>query len=232
MRVLIVEENAGVRAAYTAVVEQMGHAADEVDNGAAGLAALEQEYYEVALLEPIAPGGEMMLRQYRSVSPTTNIIVITKEPGMATAVTALRERAVDYLENTNGKDILEKPVSLQQLREAIDRYGRFLDVGPLRLDTKTGDVWWAGEPVEGLKKKRTHPRMLAGFMRKPNRTHTLPDIAFFTHQERLSKDAAYTKMRTILSDLRKELRKAAGYDVIRYVDDAEYILNVKHPKVN
>jgi DNA-binding NtrC family response regulator len=78
---------------------RLGHEVTVCADGAAALRALERGSYDAALLDLRMPGltGIEVLGQIRQTSPETQVIILTGQATVDTAVAALRLGAFDYL---------------------------------------------------------------------------------------------------------------------------------------
>jgi DNA-binding NtrC family response regulator len=77
----------------------MGHSVTVCPDGPAALKALEKGSYDAALLDLKMPGmtGIEVLGKVRQVSPETQVVILTGQASVDTAVQALRLGAFDYL---------------------------------------------------------------------------------------------------------------------------------------
>ena len=84
-------------------------------DAASGLAAIERLRPGLVLLDLILPGadGIELLQKIREHDPETNVLIMTGQYSTESAVKAIQAGADDYL---------NKPVSVQTLRERVDRW--------------------------------------------------------------------------------------------------------------
>lgn len=114
MRVLIADDDPAARAMVRLVVVHAGHEAHAVGDGAAALAALLDEQYDLALLDLQMPelDGDEVARRLRAARPglVTRLVACTAgvSPG---AEATLRVHGFDAC--------LAKPVSLAALRALL-----------------------------------------------------------------------------------------------------------------
>lgn len=99
-RVLIADDEAGIRGLLQAYCEREGYEARTVDDGTQALAALEAERFAVAIVDLLMPGhgGIDVLRRAKEVQPDCEVIILTGYADLASAVDALRLGAYDYIE--------------------------------------------------------------------------------------------------------------------------------------
>ena len=116
--VLVVDDEAGVRASLAAILGDEGYAVDAVDSGENALTALEARRYDLVLLDVWLPGadGLEVLGRIREADPELPVVVISGHGTIETAVKAVRLGAHDFV---------EKPLSLEKtllaVRNALQR---------------------------------------------------------------------------------------------------------------
>src|SRR5215468_11719107 len=105
-RILIVDDEPGIRHSLKGVFEDEGFPTDVVSSGEECLKKIEQVTYDLILLDIWLPGidGIETLRRLREKSPHTHVIIISGHATIATAVTATKLGAYDFI---------EKPLSLE-----------------------------------------------------------------------------------------------------------------------
>ena len=105
-RILIVDDEPGIRQSLKGVFEDEGFTTETVSSGEACLKKIEENSYDLVLLDIWLPGidGLETLRRLREKSPNTHVIIISGHATIATAVTATKLGAYDFI---------EKPLSLE-----------------------------------------------------------------------------------------------------------------------
>jgi two-component system, NtrC family, nitrogen regulation response regulator NtrX len=105
-RILIVDDEPGIRQSLKGVFEDEGFATESVASGEECLRKVGDSTYDLVLLDVWLPGidGLETLRRLREVSPSTRVIMISGHATIATAVTATKLGAYDFI---------EKPFSLE-----------------------------------------------------------------------------------------------------------------------
>ena len=113
-RILIVDDEPGIRQSLKGVFEDEGFATDTVSSGEDCLKKIEQGSYDLVLLDIWLPGmdGLDTLRKLREKSPQTHVIMISGHATIATAVSATKLGAFDFI---------EKPFSLDVLLRVVNR---------------------------------------------------------------------------------------------------------------
>jgi len=99
MRILIVDDEAGIRKTTRIAIETAGHEATEAPNGARALKALDEEQFDVAFVD-LKLGNEdglELLARLLKVQPSLNVVMFTAYANIATAVGAMRRGAYDFV---------------------------------------------------------------------------------------------------------------------------------------
>jgi two-component system, NtrC family, response regulator AtoC len=117
LSVLVLEDELLLRKRLAAFLDREGAEVTAVSTVAAARQALESISFEAALVDVNLPDGRGTdLLRDKLFPPTTNVIVMTAEGGIAGAVEALRAGAADYLVKPFDPD--ELPVRLAQARRS------------------------------------------------------------------------------------------------------------------
>jgi DNA-binding NtrC family response regulator len=99
LRILFADDEAHLRDLMQMELPRMGHEVTVCPDGSAALRALERGTFDAALLDIRMPGisGIEVLGQVKQISPETQVIILTGQATVDTAVQALRLGAFDYL---------------------------------------------------------------------------------------------------------------------------------------
>ena len=105
-RILIVDDEPGIRQSLKGVFDDEGFTTDTAASGEECLRAILEVAYDLILLDIWLPGidGLETLRRVREISPLTRVIMISGHATIATAVSATKLGAYDFI---------EKPLSLE-----------------------------------------------------------------------------------------------------------------------
>jgi DNA-binding NtrC family response regulator len=114
-RILVVEDEEGVRTFLAEALERDGHEITEARDAAEGLARVAEGGFDLVLTDLRMPKGDGMdvVRAVRTGSPDVEVIVLTAFGAVKTAVEAMRLGAFDYLEKP-----VSSPAELRKLVSA------------------------------------------------------------------------------------------------------------------
>lgn len=113
-RILVVDDEAPIRAAIARALNLLNYAADEANGGVEALQRLQAAHYDLMVLDmqmPTMHGREVMERA-RQLCPDLLIIVLTGHATLDSAISAVKTGVVDYL---------IKPVSVHEIAQTITR---------------------------------------------------------------------------------------------------------------
>ena len=110
--ILVVDDEAGVRASLAGILGDEGYAVHVVETGEAALAALAARRFDLVLLDVWLPGqdGLGILSRVREADAELPVVVISGHGTIETAVKAVRLGAQDFV---------EKPLSLEKTLLAV-----------------------------------------------------------------------------------------------------------------
>ena len=99
MRLLVVDDELGIREGCRRALTSRGFEVEVAENGPAGLHKLRQGSFEVLLVDAMMPGmsGLEMMQQARKIAPEVIGIIITGYATVELAVQAIREGANDFI---------------------------------------------------------------------------------------------------------------------------------------
>lgn len=114
-RVLIVDDEVGIRYYFKAVLEKEGFACSEAPSGEKALELLGQEQFDLMTLDVRMPGigGLDVLREVRGHGTPMSIVMVTALGDPEIAANALGESGADAF--------IGKPCSTEQLVSAVER---------------------------------------------------------------------------------------------------------------
>ncbi len=112
VRVLVIDDEAILRALLREMLSACGYDADVAESGDAGLAQFQAQAYRAVITDLLMPGmnGFEVIAALRKIDPAVRIIMLT---GSAPAQTAGQARE-------SGITLLHKPIALRDLKAAVD----------------------------------------------------------------------------------------------------------------
>lgn len=112
--VLVVDDEKNVRLTLRQALEDLGLTVETAEDGSEALDRLEETAYDLMMLDLRMPGldGLEVLQRTRRTAPDLPVVIATAHGTVKNAVQAVRRGAVD---------VLLKPISLDALRDLVDR---------------------------------------------------------------------------------------------------------------
>ncbi|CAI2719227.1 sigma-54-dependent transcriptional regulator [Nitrospina watsonii] len=112
-RILIVDDEADMRAALTAALKREGHTLKTAENGKDALALVEIEDFDLVISDVKMPKmtGAELLKAVKELKPETRIIMMTAYGTIDNAVESMKQGAFDYLLKPFSADILVSTVT-------------------------------------------------------------------------------------------------------------------------
>ena len=112
MRILICDDEKNIRFTLTNILTDEGYEVVCVDSGEKALSKLEDQCFELIILDVKLPGmnGIEVFRNIKKMGIDTNVLVISGHSGIETAVEAVKLGAYDFL---------EKPLSMAKILTAL-----------------------------------------------------------------------------------------------------------------
>jgi two-component system nitrogen regulation response regulator NtrX len=107
-RILVIDDEAGIRSSLAGILEDERHEVVTCESGEEGIARFAREDFDLALLDVWLPGvdGLTVLERLKAGAPDVPVIMISGHGTVETAVKATRLGAFDFL---------EKPLSLERV---------------------------------------------------------------------------------------------------------------------
>ena len=137
-RVLIVEDDERIGRLVTRALEHDGYATERAASGPQGLAAARARDFDMIILDLMLPGmaGEDVLERLVDERPGQPILVLSAVPEIGTRVAVLEAGAADFLGKPFAVAELLARVRARLRAPAPAMFGRWLSVGPVRLDLR------------------------------------------------------------------------------------------------
>jgi two-component system OmpR family response regulator len=216
VRALVVEDHAKLASLIHRGLSEEGYAVDVAPDGPQALVRATATEYDVIVLDVMLPGldGFEVCRRLREQTVQTPVLMLTARDGVDDRIAGLDLGADDYLTKPFAFDELLARLRALARRGAIERTP-VLEVGPLRLDPRTKQVWRDGEEVELSAKEFA---LLETFMRHPGQV--LSRFELLEH----AWDFAYENKSNVVDVYVRYLRRKLGRSTIETVRGAGYRL--------
>lgn len=137
-RLLIVDDEANLRAGLRDLLSLMGYHVEEAASGQEALKLLEGEPYDLMVLDIRMPGmdGVEVMHHARKMCPDLSIIVLTAHASLESAIAAVKSGAADYMLKPFDIEGLAATISqtLQERAEGL-RHQQLLNLIGNTLDT-------------------------------------------------------------------------------------------------
>lgn len=225
MRVLVVEDDREVADLLRRTLQEASWAVDLVDNGPKGLAALQRDEYDLAVLDLGLPGtdGLEVCRQFRRGGGKTPILILTARQTLGERVTGLDAGADDYLPKPFAvEELLARLRALARRPQgALDPELRFLD---LVVDPATRTASRAGQQ---LKLTRREYALLEHLLRHPRRIQTRSQILQHVWDDNF--DPVANVIEVLIARVRRKVDSIGSVPLIHTVRGSGYILSDAAP---
>lgn len=222
MRILLVEDEKRMAQALCEILRLEKYEVDHYDNGPDGLAALESDIYDIAILDVMLPGmnGYEIAKKARAGGIATSILMLTAKAELDDKVTGLDSGADDYLTKPfMTRELLARLRALS--RRAFGATDGTLSFGDITLDTGTLTLSCVtnGQSVRlGEKEYRILEYLMA------NSGHILTREQLASKIWGLESDAEYNNVEVYMSFTRKKLVFAGAKTEIKAVRGVGYEL--------
>ena len=220
VKVLIVEDDVPMASALRRGLRAEGMVADVAVRGEDALWMIAAGEFDAVVLDVMLPGidGFETCRRLRGDGVWTPIIMLTARDGVDDRVRGLDEGADDYL---------VKPFSLAELLARLRALARrgpverpvVLEVGDLRLDPATREVWRGDSEIELSPKEFA---LLEAFMRRPG--EVLSQLALLEHAWDYDYENRSNVVEVYVRYLREKIDRPFGVRSLETVRGAGYRL--------
>jgi len=119
MNVLLADDERSVAVTLRDDLEAGGHAVTAVEDGRAALQQLQAHRFDLLVTDIRMPGmdGIRLLKEAKAIDPQIEVIVITGQGSIETAIEAMRHGAIDYvLKPFLNEDLVRRVATLQEVR--------------------------------------------------------------------------------------------------------------------
>jgi len=245
-KILIVDDDAGVRESLEELLRLEDYQADSSGSGEDALEVLS-EGFDLVLLDIKMPGidGVEVMHEIRKYYPDTRIIIITGYGSLESAIDAIRSGAQDYmLKPYTAEDILlsinkalsekesrtRKEILIEQLESSLDQLkdveGIRTEELPARrvvnlprgitVDLERREMWRGADRV---RLTPTESKLLSIFLENRGRVMNHQEIVFLVQGFEILEWEAPEVLRPMISRLRKKLALFPGVE--------EWVSNVR-----
>ena len=148
MRILLVEDDATLRAQLRAALVDAAYVVDESDNGRDAHFLGDTEAFDAVVLDLGLPqlDGLSVLRRWRDAGRSMPVLILTARDAWNEKVGGIDAGADDYLSKPfHMEELLARLRAL--IRRASGQASPVLRCGPVTLDTRSGRVTVDGQPV-------------------------------------------------------------------------------------
>ena len=148
MRILLVEDDATLRAQLRAALVDAAYVVDEADNGRDAHFLGDTEAFDAVVLDLGLPqlDGLSVLRRWRDAGRLMPVLILTARDAWNEKVGGIDAGADDYLSKPfHMEELLARLRAL--IRRASGQASPVLRCGPVTLDTRSGRVTVDGQPV-------------------------------------------------------------------------------------
>ena len=141
LRLLIVDDEPGIRKTTRIAVESAGHAASEAPNALRALKAVEEDAYDACFLDVKlgADDGLEVLAKLLKAQPGLAVVMFTAYANIATAVEAMRRGAFDFIPKPFTPDQIRAVLAKVEKNRALETRVRSLE-GALARESPPVDL--------------------------------------------------------------------------------------------
>ena len=174
-RILVVEDEPRIAGFLARALSACGFKTTGATNGQAALDLLEQETYELVLLDLLLPGvdGFAFLEQALTAHPTQEVLVLSALSDVDSKVKCFELGAADYVTKPFNLAELVARIRSRLRQSQATNTTRFLDAGPARLDLQRRTVAFDGGRI-ALSSREFH--LLEHLMRREGEVCTREEL--------------------------------------------------------
>lgn len=201
MRVLLVEDEPTLRAQLRTGLETAGYAVDEADNGRDAHFLGESESFDAVILDLGLPmlDGLSVLKRWRASGRTMPVLILTARDNWHEKVAGIDAGADDYLTKPfHSEELLARLRAL--IRRANGLASPVLQCGEVALDTRSGRVTLAGEPVALTSHEY---KVLSYLMHRPGQVVSRTELTEHIYAQDFDRDS--NTIEVFVGRLRKKL---------------------------
>jgi two-component system copper resistance phosphate regulon response regulator CusR len=224
MRILLVEDDPGVRRFVVKGLREKAYAVDTASTGEDALYQVDINEYDLIILDVMipAPDGFEVCRRLREAGRRTPILMLTARDAVEDRVTGLDRGADDYLTKPfEFRELLARLRAL--LRRSTELHPPRLSVGDLVLDTAAQNATSAGHAISLTHKEYA---LLEYLVRNAGRVVSRADIAEHVWDETF--DPFSNLIEVYINRLRRKIDPDGSSGLLQTRRGAGYILKPDH----
>jgi two-component system, OmpR family, response regulator len=220
MRILVVDDDRRLALAVKRGLTEEGFAVDIADDGIEALWYAAENPYDCIVLDLMMPGtdGLDVCAQLRERGDWTPILMLTAKVGERDEARSLDSGADDFLSKPFSFVVL-----LARIRALLRRGSRerpaVLEVGPLRLDPASHQVWREDSPIELTPRQFS---LLEFLMRRPG--EVVSKSAILAHVWDFAFEGSPNIVEVYVAQLRKRIDEPFGTNTLQTVRMVGYRL--------
>ena len=201
MRILLVEDEPTLRAQLRQGLEDAGYAVDEADNGRDAHFLGDTETFDAVVLDLGLPvlDGLSVLKRWRDAGRAMPVLILTARDNWSEKVAGIDAGADDYLTKPfHMEELLARLRAL--IRRANGQASPVLQCGGVTLDTRSGRVSVAGQPVTLTSHEY---KVLAYLMHRPGSVVSRSELTEHIYAQDFDRDS--NTIEVFVGRLRKKL---------------------------
>ncbi len=201
MRILLVEDEATLRAQLRDALREAGYVVDEADNGRDALAQGETGIFDAVVLDLGLPmmDGLTVLQRWRQAGHAMPVLILTARDNWSEKVAGIDAGADDYLTKPfHMEELLARLRAL--IRRANGQASAVLRCGDVALDTRSGRVTSNGQPVTLTSHEY---KVLAYLMHRPATVVSRTELTEHIYAQDFDRDS--NTIEVFIGRLRKKL---------------------------
>ena len=222
MRILLVEDDVDLQRLLKKALTDSNYVVDVAGDGEEGHFLGDTEPYDAVILDLGLPkiDGVTILERWRKAGRTMPVLILTARDRWSDKVTGFDAGADDYVSKPfYTEELLARLRAL--LRRAAGIASPDIEIGPLRIDTRTSRVTVNGNPV---KLTSAEYRLLAYLGHHQGEVLSRTNLVEHLYDQDFDRDS--NTIEVFVGRLRKKL----GVDVIHTVRGLGYRLDLPEPK--
>lgn len=223
MRLLVVEDDADLNRQITTALEEAGYVVDVAFDGEEGHFLGETEPYDAIILDIGLPtmDGISVLENWRREEIKIPVLILTARDRWSDKVAGMDAGADDYVSKPfHMEEVLARVRAL--LRRSAGHASNEIEVGSLRLDTKSARVTVDGTPI----KLTSHEyRLLAYLVHHKDKVISRTELVEHLYDQDFDRDS--NTIEVFVGRLRKKIPS----DLIRTVRGLGYCLSTNENEV-